>query len=178
MARTLRKNFKECLLTNIGLMLLGALFPCEVFSTNNTTTYSGVIPASCSFVDIANNVNFQFQPSNSLSAEMNFSVNSNITPIRVSLSRVTVDEEPANIRTGTKPYVVLTDPNRANLQLTQPAYVASEGDPIQQLNNVINQDAAVKMTTTVVTNGSTDGYYYLNKGRYVYSVVVTCLEGV
>jgi len=177
MSRTPRRQFKKALLTSACLAMLGFMVPSEVLSTNNTTTYTGSIPASCSFVDIANNVNFQFQPSNSLSAEMNFSVNSNITPIRVSLSRVTVDEEPAGILTGTKPYVVLTDPSRANLQLTQPAYVASEGDPIQQVNNVVNQDAPVKMTTTVVTNGSTNGRYYLNKGRYVYSVTVTCLEG-
>ena len=160
-----------------GLLFIALALPSKVFSTNNTTTYSGVIPASCSFAGIADNVAFQFQPSNSLSATMDFAVNSNITPLRVSLSRVTVGEEPAGILTGTKPYVILTDPTRSNLQLTQPAYVSSEGAPVQQVNNVVNQDAPVRMTTMVVTNGSSDGRYYLNKGRYVYTVTVTCLEG-
>ena len=176
MTRSPEAKFNGSLLKLMGLILLSFALPCEVKSINNTTTFSASVPASCSFVGIQNSVDFQFQPSNSLSAEMNFSVNSNISPIRVSLSRVTIDDEPANIRTGSKPYVVLTDPSRANLQLTQPAYVSSEGAPVQQLNNVVNQDAAVKMTTMVVTNGSSNGKYYLNRGDYAYSVTVTCLE--
>ena len=150
----------------------------KVEATSAPSTFTGSVAARCSFVDLENEIDFVFQPTNSLLASLTFYMNANISPIRLSLSEITVNEEPANIISGSKPYTILKDPSRSNLDLTQTAYKDSEGPPVQELINTINQNSAVTMTTAVVTNDADNGRYKLNRGNYSYSVTITCLEGL
>ena len=163
---------------SLALLCCFSLTAKKVEATSAPSTFTGTVAASCAFVELDNTVDFVFQPSNSLLASLTFYVNSNISPIRLSLSEITVNDEPANIISGSKPYSILKDPSRGNLDLTQTAYRASEGPPVQELINTVNQDSAVTMTTGVVTNDSENGRYKLNRGDYSYSVTITCLEGL
>jgi len=163
---------------SLALLCCFSLVPKKVEATSAPSTFTGNVAASCSFVDLDNEIAFVFQPTNSLLASLTFYVNANISPIRLSLSEITVNEEPPNIISGSKPYTILKDPARNNLDLTQTAYKGSEGPPVQELINTLNQNTAVNMTTAVVTNDADNGRYKLNRGDYSYSVTITCLEGL
>jgi len=141
-------------------------------------TFSGEVPASCSFDNLAGQVDFSYDPSNALTATTEFSVTANISSIRLSLGTVTVNNEPANILTGSKPYALLTDPDNSNVALTQPAYKASEGPSVRVVNITPNVAKNIRLTTQVVTEGQNNGRYFLNRGDYSYTVVVNCLNGL
>ena len=151
---------------------------CPAVSVAAVNTFSGAVPKACSFENLDAEVNFSYDPSNSMTGSTTFSVYANFSPLRLALGVITVDFEPLNIRSGSKPIAVLTDPDNNNVSLTQPAYKTAEGPSIRNVVNTANLSKSILLTTNVLTNEQSNGRYYLNRGDYSYTVVISCLEGL
>jgi len=156
------------------LVLLGlpmASFPVLAQMAEDSTDFSGAIAASCSISDLADTISMNLQPQNWLSGFDYFNLNTNIPSIRVSLSELSVEQEPS--ASGSS---ILRRTRLYQNQSGSYREVASGPSPTTEPLTVNTLGVnGFKVNLAIYTASMVNNLYELPPGNYSYVLTISCL---
>ena len=155
-----------------GLLLVNLPAPAQL--SNDTSTFNGEVAATCSFDGMADSYSMDYWGSvNYLRGSAQLSVASNAPSLRVSVSRVTTNSEPAannGASVYVNAYLYQYHSGTWNLKTT-----GTKGSTGTSLPINISQGDNFNLTAMVYTNNRIGNKYQLSQGQYSYTVTLSCL---
>ena len=152
-----------------GLQL--AELPAAAQMAQDSTDFSGAIPATCLIRDLPETIQLNLQPVISLVGAANFVVRTNSSAIRMDISDLSVEQEPTP--TGS---AIRRNQYLHHLSNGMWVEVAQRLGPISSALQVsTSSDNGFSIGLSIYTVDRVDGKYQLAPGDYSYTLTISCL---
>jgi len=147
--------------------------------SNTTSTFSGQVAATCSInLPEGQTLSLNYDASNnSLKTISVIEVRSNLSPVSISVDRLTTNSEPPPYASSINPYLYTYLNEVVNGRREFIIANKLEGNTLTFERNNISQTIPLELEFTVGTNSMTmGGKYELPSGNYSYTTTYTCLQ--
>ena len=138
--------------------------------TNDVSTFNGEVAAACAF-DLSDSTQMTLWPANYMTGYEDFELTTNVSSLRLSLSQISVDQQPATTRSA------ITSRVNLNRLVDNPGTVASTASNLttEALALSTSNANSFRIGISVLTAGLSNGKYELPVGDYAYSITLSCL---
>ena len=151
------------------LMDLSAL--AQLSST--TSTFSGDIAATCAIDDLreARQISYNAETNSFLSGLDYFSLSTNVSNVRLGLSRVTTNSEPQAVNGVT----ILADAAIFQVQGGSLTLAATGSKTTNTTSPPLSASSTFALRSSIATTNPINGVFQLLPGSYSYSITLWCL---